>query len=79
MLSLKVAQLSPTLCDSLDYTDHEILQARILELVAFPFRVSSQPRGQIQVSRIAGRFFTGWATRKANIIIIRNSLYKVSR
>ena len=27
-------------------------------------RGSSQPRDQIQVSRIAGRFFTSWATRE---------------
>ena len=45
---------------------HGILQARILEWVAFPFsRGSSQPRDQTQVSRIAGRFFTSWATREA--------------
>ena len=38
---------------------HGILQARILEWVAFPFsRGSSQSRDQTQVSRIAGRFFT---------------------
>ena len=43
-----------------------ILQARILEWVAFPFsRGSSQPRDQTQVSCIAGRFFTSWATREA--------------
>ena len=36
-----------------------ILQARILEWVAFPFsRGSSQPRNQTQVSLITGRFFT---------------------
>ena len=36
---------------TLDYTLHGILQARILEWVAFPFsRGSSQPRGQTQVS-----------------------------
>ena len=41
-----------------------ILQARILEWVAMPFsRGSSQPRGRTQVSLIAGRFFTHWATR----------------
>ena len=50
----------------MDYTIHGILQARILEWVAFPFsRGSSQPRGQIQVSLIAGRFFISWATREA--------------
>ena len=38
-------------CDSIDYTVHRILQARILEWVAFPFsRGSSQPRDQTQVS-----------------------------
>ena len=45
---------------------HGILQARILEWVAFPFsRGSSQPRDQTQVSWIAGGFFTSWATREA--------------
>ena len=34
---VKVAQSCPTLCDSKDYAVHEILQARILEWVAFPF------------------------------------------
>ena len=40
-------------------TIHGILQARILEWVAFPFsRGSSQPRDRTQVSHIAGGFFT---------------------
>ena len=44
----------------------EILQARTLEWVAFPYsRGSSQPRDQTQVSWIAGRFFTSWAIREA--------------
>ena len=48
------------------YTVHGILQARILEWVAFPFsRESAQPRDRTQVSHIAGRFFTSWATREA--------------
>ena len=43
-----------------------ILQARILEWVAFTFsRGSSQSRDWTQVSHIAGRFFTSWATREA--------------
>jgi len=43
----------------MDYTVHEILQAKILEKEAFPFsRGSSQPRDGTQVSRIAGGFFT---------------------
>ena len=42
----EVAQSYPTLCDPMDYTFHGILQARILEWVAFLFsRESSQPRG----------------------------------
>ena len=53
------AQLCPTLCNPMDFTVHGILQAGILEWVAFPFsRRSSQPRYRNQVSRIAGRFFT---------------------
>ena len=53
----KIAQSCPTLCDPINYTVHGILQARILEWVAFPFsRGSSQPRDRTQVSRIAGKF-----------------------
>ena len=53
-LKVKVAQSCPTLCDSM-----EILQARILQWVAFPFsRGSSQHRDRTQVSRVAGGFFT---------------------
>ena len=36
-VKVKVAQSCPTLCDPIDYTVHGILQARILEWVAFPF------------------------------------------
>ena len=43
----------------------EIIQARILEWVAFPFsRGASQSRDRTQVSSIAGWFFTVRATRK---------------
>ena len=63
---VKVTQTCPTLCDPMDYTLRGILQARILEWVAFPFsRGSSQPRSWTQVSHIAGGFFTSWATREA--------------
>ena len=53
-----------TLCDPMDCrlpgsSVHGILQARILEWVAISFsRESSRPRDPIQVSGIAGRFFT---------------------
>ena len=47
----KVAQSSPTLCNSMDYTVLRILLARILEGVAYPFsKGSSQPRDRTQVS-----------------------------
>ena len=58
-MKVKVTQLCPTLCDPMDYTGHGILQARILEWVAFPFsRGSSQPRDPNKASCIVGRFFT---------------------
>ena len=45
---------------------HGIPQARTLEWIAIPFsKGSSQPRDQTQVSCIAGRFFTIWATKEA--------------
>ena len=64
---VKVAQSCLTLCDPMDSSVHGILEARILEWVAFPFsRGSSQPRDQTQISHTAGRFFTSWATREAH-------------
>ena len=48
---VKISQSCLALCDPMDYTVHGILQARILEGVAFPFsRGSSQPEDQSQVS-----------------------------
>ena len=56
---VKVVQLCPTLCDPMDNTVLGILQARILEWVAFLFsRGSFHPRDRTQVSCLAGRFFT---------------------
>ena len=58
-VKVKVTQSCLTLCDPMDYTVHGMLQARILECVAFPFsRGSSQLRDWTQVSLITGRFFT---------------------
>ena len=65
-----VAQSCPILYDPMDCSPpassvRGILQARILEWVAIPFfRGSSWPRNGTQISHIAGRFFTVWATRK---------------
>ena len=64
-------QSCQTLCNPSGYSPpgssvHGFLQARILEWVAMPSsRESSPPRGRTQVSHIASRFFTVWATREA--------------
>ena len=57
LMKVKVAQSCLTLCYPIDYTIHGVLQARILEWVAFP-SPGELPRDQTQVSCIAGRFFT---------------------
>ena len=65
-VKVKLAHLCPTLYHPMDSIVHGILQARIVEWVAFPFsKGSSQPRGWTQVSHIAGGFFTSWATRES--------------
>ena len=67
----EVAQLCLIFCDPMDCSlsgssVHGIFQARVLEWIAISFsRGSSQPRNRTQVSRIAGRCFTIWATREA--------------
>ena len=59
MVKVKVAQSCPTLCDSMNHAVRGILQATVLEWVAFPFsRGSSQHRDRIQDSHITGGFFT---------------------
>ena len=40
-VKVKVTQLCPTLCNPMDCTIHGTLQAKILELVAFPFSRAS--------------------------------------
>ena len=66
-----VTQSWPTLCDAMDCRPpgssvRGFLQARIGEWLVISFsRASSRPRGWIGVSCISGRFFTVWATRKA--------------
>ena len=69
--SSEVAQSCPTFCDPMDCSlpgssVHGIFQARVLEWVAISFsKGSSWPRDWTQISRIAGRHFTIWATREA--------------
>ena len=66
-----VAQLCSTLCNPMDCSlqgssVHGLFQARVLEWVAISFsRGSSQARDRTQITHIAGRHFTIWATREA--------------
>ena len=58
-VKVKVVQLCLTHCDPMDCTPHGILQAIILEWVAFPFsRGSSQPRNRTRGSCLSSIFFT---------------------
>ena len=73
-VEMLVTQLCLTLCNPIDCSlpdssIHGIFQARILEWVASSFsRGSSRSRDQTQVSHIAGRCFTTWATREAQCL-----------
>ena len=69
--AVKVAQSCLTLYYHMGYTFHGILQARLLEWVAFPFsKGSPQPRDQTRVSCITGGFFTDWAIREYRISLL---------
>ena len=69
LLSCEVAQSRLTLCDPMDCSlsgpsPHGIFQAKVLEWIAISFsRGSSRPRNRTWLSRVAGRWFTVWATR----------------
>ena len=69
-----VQLLVTTWYSPLVFSDYGILQVRILGWVAVPFSGgSSDPRIESASSRIAGRFFTIWATR--DILILSYSLF----
>ena len=64
----KWSESGSVVSDSLDCIALGILQAWILEWVAFPIsRGSSQPRDWTHISHIAGRFFTSWAKVQVKI------------
>ena len=69
LLSCEVTQSSLTLCDPMDCSLsgpslHGIFQAKVLEWIAISFsRGSCWPRNWTWLSRVAGRWFTIWATR----------------
>ena len=68
LVALSRMTLQPMNCSQPGSSVHGILQARILEWIAIPFsRGSSWPRDRTLVSRIAGWFFTNWATREAQM------------
>ena len=70
-----MARSCQTLCDPMDCSlpgssIHGIFQARVLEWGAIAFsKGSSWPRDRIQVSCIAGKCFTIWATREATWVL----------
>ena len=73
----EVAQLCPTLWPHGRWLQgssvHRIFQERALEWIAISFsRGSSRPRDRTQVSCIAGRRFTLWATREAPLVLIHS-------
>ena len=60
---------NPMDCSPPGSSIHGIFQARVLEWVAISFsRGPSQPRDRTQVSCIADRHFTLWATRKSSLL-----------
>ena len=67
---------NPMDCSPPGSSVHGILQASILEWVAVsPFRGPSWSRDRPQISRIAGRFFTIWATSEAPSTITDHLVY----
>ena len=62
---MKVAQSWPTLCNPMDYTAHGILQAIILEWVAFSFSRASSHQGK---SPIEEQLSNIWASELKQII-----------
>ena len=83
---IKLLQSCPTLCDPMDYSslgysDHGILQARILEWIAMPScKGSSRPRNQIRVSYVS--FIGGQVLYRQyhlyNLFLISNSFLLIS-
>ena len=67
----EVAQSCPTLGNPMAFSPqgsfiHGVFQARVPDWAAISFSGGpSQPRDRTQVSRLAGRRFTLWATREA--------------
>ena len=81
-MKVKITQSYPTLCDPMDYTVYEILQARILEWVAFPFsRGSSQPgiEPRLNPGRLHWRWILYRLSHKGSPRILEWVTYSFSR
>ena len=82
-MPVKLLQLCPTLCDTMDSSlpgssVHGVLQERVLELVAIPSsRGSSQPKEWTCVSCIAGRFFTTGPLGKPILALLVKAKYQI--
>ena len=76
---VKVAQSCLTLCDPTSYTIHRILQARILEWVAFSFsRGSSQARIEPRSPTLQVDYLPAEPQGKPNNVIIPLNNYMLS-
>ena len=86
---VKVTQLCPTLCDPMDYTVHGILQARILEWVAFPSPrdfpnpgILSEPQGKPKNTGVGSLSLFQWIfpTQESNwgLLHCKQILYQLS-
>ena len=82
LLLIKRNTTCPTLLNPMDYSlpgssVHGIYQARTLEWVAISFsRGSSWPRDQTQVSCIASRRFTIWATSDLDTYSLKSYIFQ---
>ena len=81
-VKVKVAQSCLILCNPIDCSPpdssvHGILQARVLEDLQGIFSSrSSQPRDWTQVSGIADRFLTLWATRTCHNLLLHRATFR---
>ena len=77
-VKVKVIQSCPTLCDHMDCSPWNFPGQNTAVVAFSSSSVSSQPRDRTQVSRIAGRFLTGWATRET-LQVAYKGIYKVRK
>ena len=78
-MKMKVTQLCPTLCNPMDYTVHGILQARILEWVAFPFSRGSFPTQESNQDLLHCRWILYQLSYLAQLIIEEYLFLSVQR